>query len=495
MRLTNAITVGPFTLDAPIRSGGMGTIWGGVHTDSGEQVAVKVLTWSRAREPEFVEAFEHEARAIAALDHPAIVRIYDYGVLDDAADRASAGALASGSPYLVMPLADGSLDTEGHIGDWPALKQLLEALLEALAHAHARGVVHRDIKPANVLLSGDRIILSDFGLAHPMVPTNEGPLPAAVGTPWYMAPEQFTGEWREFGPWTDLYALGILGWRFACGERPYQGDSVAQLAEQHMKEVLPALRPCFALPDGFDAWLQRLTTKEPEDRFQRAADAAAALARLGEPSLHNVLPSGIWRPLVSSEPDSWADTMVDPTSPVAARLDGRVDPKHPTRIEAPSIPASWRLESDQAGHGLLQGAGLGLFALRSLPLVGRDSERDVLWGHLSDVLSQRTPTVVCLRGAAGTGKSRLADWLQTRAHELGVADTFRAVHSPLAGPGDGLGGMVARQLGCVGLERGPLTEGLEARVRRQGTTNPHEWRGLAELMQPSGLRDTGRFKF
>ena len=147
-------------------------------------------------------------------------------------------------------------------------------------------MIHRDLKPANVLVrqtDGDLWVqLTDFGLAHA---AGGGPDEAlGGGTPSYMAPEQFVGTWREVGPWTDLYALGCLGWALAHGAPPWgAARTVDEKRRQHLREALPRLEPVVAVPVGFEAWLRRLLQKAPEDRFRSAADAAWALAQLGEP--------------------------------------------------------------------------------------------------------------------------------------------------------------------------------------------------------------------
>jgi len=201
----------------------MGQVWFGVHRAQGVPVAVKVITAERAREASYLQAFHNEVSAMAGLDHPGIVLVFDYGTVGEVAASSSEGALVPGSPYLAMELATGgSLRDADLPATWGELRDLLLGLLDALAHAHARGVVHRDIKPGNILvfeeeparsggehLLARRLRLTDFGLAHALdAPDAEGVRIGQSGTPRYMAPEQFAARWREFGPWTDLYALG-----------------------------------------------------------------------------------------------------------------------------------------------------------------------------------------------------------------------------------------------------------------------------------------------
>ena len=195
------IPVGPFHLDRIIGRGGMGEVWRARHVDGRHTVAVKVLTSQAAQDLYFQASFRNEARAAAGLTHPNIAAVFDYGRIPAEADRASEGRLRAGSPYLVMEMAAGG-SLEGHLGrlEWRDIRVILLCLLDALAHAHARGVVHRDLKPGNALLAGGwgRVKLTDFGLAH--APGSDSALredEGAVGTPAYMAPEQFEGSWRD----------------------------------------------------------------------------------------------------------------------------------------------------------------------------------------------------------------------------------------------------------------------------------------------------------
>jgi eukaryotic-like serine/threonine-protein kinase len=185
--------VGAFELRSIIGRGAMAEVHRAVHQSQGVPVAVKVLDAEKAAAPRFQRMLYNEARAMAGLHHPGIAMVYDIG-------RAP-----TGSPWIAMEMASGgSLEDLVEVGlSWPDLKDLLLALLDALAHAHARGVLHRDLKPANILLctEGDLrpgLKISDFGLAMPL-DTGTGSSRIS-GTPAFMAPEQVRGLWRDFGP-------------------------------------------------------------------------------------------------------------------------------------------------------------------------------------------------------------------------------------------------------------------------------------------------------
>ena len=230
----------------------MGTVWAGVHTDSGREVAVKVMS---ARRGVDAAAFEVEVRATARMRHPHIIQVFDHGRVrpEEATPR-----LVAGSPWLAMErVSGGTLSAHRGRLDWPTLRGVLQRLLSALSHAHAVGITHRDLKPANVLLGEGPLDLRlmDFGLAavQPRQPgtAHQGP---PGGTPAYMAPEQIQGRWRMTGPWTDLYALGVLAYAMACGAYPFPGAMPAILYG-HLHTPPPPLPPYAPGVAGFSDWI------------------------------------------------------------------------------------------------------------------------------------------------------------------------------------------------------------------------------------------------
>ncbi|MFP4599354.1 MAG: protein kinase domain-containing protein, partial [Persicimonas sp.] len=275
----------------------MGEVWYGEHHRTGEPVAVKVIGRTLTTSSAHKHAFEREVRMMARLDHPGVVQILDYGRVSEAEASASQGDFTAQSPWLAMQFAaGGSLERLAQLMDWKALRAILVSVLDALAHSHAHGLVHRDIKPANILLDptrqGYRVLLSDFGLAHAITRSRaqalsdgDGDEQVRSGTPYYMAPEQVRGHWRDFGPWTDLYALGCVAYELACGRPPFESRNTTGLWLRHLDEPPPPLEPRFAVPDGFEEWLEVLLTKDPRGRFQSAADAAWNLLLLDDNAL------------------------------------------------------------------------------------------------------------------------------------------------------------------------------------------------------------------
>ncbi len=494
------LAVGPFTLLTPVGSGGMGEVWRGVHEEQGIYVAIKVLTRDRDRDPRHVAAFQNEIRAMAALDHPAIVRIHDYGLVP-AGPGPTTELLRAGRPYLVMELIEGGSLSRAREGlSWPRLRAILLTVLDALAHAHARGMVHRDLKPENVLLDlgGDTLKVSDFGLAHALdwSPSEMTGQTLIQGTPAYMAPEQFIASWRDYGPWTDLYALGCMGWALATGVPPFgrQGD-LRTLRRSHARQPPPPFHPRYPVPEDLEPWLRRLLAKRAHHRFRRAADARLALEGLGEPI--SVAPAG---PVCGSQPLITQETIADEEDLSETRTlveTGALEwitvagdeESLRTPIRVPDLPEEWRPARSEGRGTVLDGVGLGLIGLRELPVLGREAEQDILWRLLREVHTTHTPRVAVLHGPAGCGRTHLARWFCQRAEEVGGAITLRVVHQEHGGRHQGLIGMVSHHLGTRGLPRLAAFERVEDHLAAAGQHDESECHALTELVCPATDQD------
>jgi len=471
------VPVGPFDvyLHRAAGTGGMATVWSARHRSTTTPVAVKVLHDAQALDDTFLEAFASEVRAVAGLDHPGVVHVLDHGRISASVAEASGDRLAEGSPYLVMEYASGGTLLSVPPEDAQALIDVLGAVLEALAHAHARGVVHRDIKAGNVLLCGPDDVrpgwkLSDFGLA---VAVGDDPASGAfgqgvVGTPSYMAPEQFRGDVRDIGPWTDLYALGCLGWRLITGRTPFGGGDSGRLAKAHASRPLPPFAPRFEVPAGLEAWLRRMLRKAPHQRFAGAADARRALASLEG----GAAPA---RPAEIAPEDAPTELLSGPllpaSGPALAATGGA-----PTEI--PELPP----EGPRAAAPSLLGAGLGLLRVRRLPLVGRDEHRSKLWAALRRVFRERRPGVALVHGERGRGKTRLLAWLTEQASESGVARVFWVRHGPTGSLADGLAGTLARTFGLAGLGVERRRDRIRARLAAQGVSDPLETAAILAMV-------------
>lgn len=522
--MSGHIKLGAFELRRPLGRGGMGVVWQAYHPETGMDVAIKVLIAEQTRARKVVEDFQNEVRAVAAMDHPNVILVLDQGEVSPSVEKRSGGMFVAGSPFLVMELCQqGSLKDLVRPLDWEHVRYILFSLLDALAHAHARGVVHRDIKPANVLIASKDdprpgLKLTDFGIAQAIEHRIEaGNTEASTGTPHYMAPEQLNGQWRDYGPWTDLYALGCLATWLISGRTPYQGNNIIQLIHAHMTGTPPPLEPQRPVPSGVEAWIRRLMARDPWQRFRCAADAAWALTLLDDAS-YAERPSTVFEAALRGQTlhpqqlralslPSWDrgevrpfDTAVDATivdASAGVQLDtmnidtGDVDrdaarpdePGDAAQLQPP-MPVTWRRPQHDATPMRLVGAGLGLYGLRTIPLVGRQQERDALWGALREVHKTGRAQLVLLSGAAGTGKSRLVEWIEQRAKEFGAAQTLHALHSEAGSPTDGLAPMIARHMRVRGLTHQESLTRVERHLRRRGVEDPYEWRALTELISP-----------
>jgi serine/threonine protein kinase len=417
--------LGPFRIEDRLGRGGMGVVRAAIHEPSGLPVAVKLL-------PRLDDAarrrFGDEVRAAASLDHPHVVRVLDVGrtvgplVLDDRS------TLPDGTPWLVMERATHTLADRLDALDWPALQRTLCALLDALAFVHAAGLLHRDVKPANVLLGCRRdplepldpdtggLRLADFGLVWGR---DADPGSATSGSPSMMAPEQQSGRWADFGPWTDLFAVGCIAgrWMGACREAP----------------------------PGLADWIARLTAVEPWRRPDRAMVARDHLMALGDPVSRGpcTSPSPTTDtatrpqigPLVGSSPSEWPDV------PVTVR----------------PLPERWTAPRSAWPTVPIAAAGWGMQRHRDPLPVGRDERRQALWSALREVVRTGRPARRVLAGVPGSGRHHLASWTARLAHAAGTTDVLRLL------PDVALDRPMAALTGVAGLDPARA----EARLRRR----------------------------
>lgn len=269
--------LGQYHLRTLIGRGGMGDVYLAEHQMMRRPCAIKLIRPSRAGDPRALARFEREVRSIAKLSHWNSVDIYDYGRTED------------GTFYYVMEYLPGmSLQqlVERH-GRLPAARviHLLRQTCDALSEAHQLGLIHRDIKPANVFAAErggvyDVAKLLDFGLAKPLMDQESVELSAEnqiTGSPLYMSPEQALGE-REPDLRSDIYSLGGVGYFLITGHAPFEGRKPLQVILAHVNEPIePPSRLVPDIPPDLEAILMRCLAKDPNDRYQTAAELVRAL--------------------------------------------------------------------------------------------------------------------------------------------------------------------------------------------------------------------------
>ena len=494
------VRVGNFVVQQPVGQGSMGAVWKGKHVDQDVEVALKVILSEKALHKNFHRAFRQEVRSIAELNHPFIVDVYDYGTVDDAAESASLGQLRAGSPYLVMEYAThGSVATGGYEKmDWEMARLVVFAVLDALAHSHARGVLHRDVKPQNILLTtretGPGIKLTDYGLAYALR-ENQQVLHwhRAAGTPEYMAPEQLTGAWRQYGPATDLYALGCVTYELLAGRPPFRGDNVVQIARAHLEDELPALPEDIDVPEEIEAWLGKLLAKKRTQRFSTAADAARALRQIDRTHFDEERLHHAWQRLINlvaprfSFDGSPNDESLIPTHSLDVLVrnpPANDNPSSSNEEDAPPIihiPDDWSRNERLYSSRRMVGTGRGIFEMRRLPFLGRGDERDRLWRCLRRCKDRGEPHATLLLGPSGVGKSYLARWFCDRVAELGVAQVFRVHHHRTEEIVDQLAVLLRRRYCLDGRDRSQIEDVFRSLLQELGAAEAYEWEALAEL--------------
>jgi eukaryotic-like serine/threonine-protein kinase len=257
-----------YRLDAQIAAGGIGEVWRAQDLVLDRPVAVKMLRPEYAGQPQALARFQAEARQAGSVSHQGIAQVYDYGEVGP-----------TGSPYLVMELVNGPSLAEvlatGPLDAASALDVIAQAAA-GLQAAHAVGLVHRDIKPANLVIGPDgQVKITDFGIAYAAGSVQLTRNGLVLGTPAYLAPEQFAGD--RASPAGDLYALGVVGYECLTGRRPFRGEPI-EVAAAHRDQPLPPLPA--AVPADAAALVAELTAKDPAARPPDAATVAARASQL-----------------------------------------------------------------------------------------------------------------------------------------------------------------------------------------------------------------------
>ena len=419
-----------------IGRGGFGVVYRAVQEGVNRHVALKTIRHQVAdiQGFDFIEAFRREALLTSKLKHPNTITLFDYGETKE------------GTLYLVTEFLDGEtlyerLWREKEMSPEVAV-HVAKQIAKSLGEAHSHGIIHGDLKPANIFLcqmygEQDFVKVLDFGIAKIIGEVD----PAGLGTPEYMSPEQFSGQ--PLMAASDVYSLGLIIYEMLIGTRPFEDKDTQKLAQRHLAEPLPQM------PDEIERSelgmiIRRATAKEPDRRYDNGMTFFKALDAVGAVRRHEVirLPPAI-------EPAELASPSSAPRN-VRPRSD-HTDPRPSDRITS----SGGARESIEA----------------PLPMTGRESERHWLFARLDGTIKTRQGRIVLIGGAAGSGKTRLCQWLLSevdkRQAQSGTGafrkSSPRVMEAPAQALAQALG--FSRREG-MGPPAGKIEEAVAARIGR-----------------------------
>ena len=291
-----------------IGTGAMATVYAAEDTRLGRKVALKILRPEQAQDDTFRARFKREAEAVASLNNPAIVAVYDTGSYNPSQDGGDSASSEEGTaiPYIVMEYVEGHtlrsiLSRGGHLPVRDALGYS-EQLLGALQYSHSMGIIHRDIKPANIMVlertSEDiakgqpgQIKVMDFGISRAIEEAGEALTKANVvmGSARYMSPEQVSG--KDVDARSDLYSAACVIYEMIAGRSPFDAESNVDLAAKHLSDIPepPSKFTPLEVPAGLDAVILKGLAKNPDERYQSAAEFAQALVSVVRPGEETVV--------------------------------------------------------------------------------------------------------------------------------------------------------------------------------------------------------------
>ena len=253
--------------------GGMSNVYKAVDKQSGQEVAVKFLKEEFFENEELVRRFKNESKAISLLNHECIIKVLDFNITDS-------------EKYLVVEYIKGLtlkefIENRGKL-TWEETLVFANIILGALGHAHENGVIHRDLKPQNIMLTreGD-LKLMDFGIASLSTANQRTVTDKAIGSVHYISPEQVRGQSTDNR--SDIYSIGIMMYEMLTGKLPFQSETAVSVALQQLSEEAPPISTyADGVPKGMEQIIMKAIAKEPENRYQSAAEMRADLKKLKE---------------------------------------------------------------------------------------------------------------------------------------------------------------------------------------------------------------------
>jgi serine/threonine protein kinase len=389
----NSLILGErFRVLGHLGGGGMGEVYLAEQVSLGRRVALKVLRREVGQQPGMSERFRREARLLSSVEHPAVVRVIDFGQSQDAT-------------CLVMEFAEGETLLQ-HLGGGPLTpergRRVLLQLAEGLGAIHEKGIIHRDLKPENVVLTpgprGEQARLLDFGIAKLLQPDPDAKglsqVGVVLGTPEYLSPEQAMGH--PLDARSDIYSLGVLAYRMLSGSLPFNGPNARDYLLQHIGTPPTALvEVSIAMADDPDlsAIVMRCLSKDPRARFQTAEDLVRALesppqasARIGLPLLPRAI-STVSEVIFARRPQ--VDARPAPETPLLELPTGSITPVPPPRV-ADTLssnlgPPRWRTPLLVAVSGLV--AVVAFLVFRARPSGLDEAARQLDGGKAREALS------------------------------------------------------------------------------------------------------------
>jgi len=298
-----------YEIEEWIAQGGMSTVYKACDPNLRRTVAVKLIHPHLSSDPEFVQRFEQEATAVAQLRHPNIIQVYDFDHDDDVY-------------YMVLEYVEGEtlqarLKAVNAVNRRLPLAmtiQIMATVCDAVDYAHRSGMIHRDLKPANVMVNQQgQPILMDFGVAKMLGETRFTATGTVIGTALYMSPEQARGLRPDER--ADVYSLGVMLFEMLSGHPPFEGDSAVVILMKHVNEPVPDLRQLnLSIPNDLVAVVEKALAKNPAERYQSAAEVAAALRAADVRGSRYVpsRPSPVSVSAPSGAVSAWADSAVRP---------------------------------------------------------------------------------------------------------------------------------------------------------------------------------------
>jgi serine/threonine-protein kinase len=351
-----------YSVERVLGEGGMGVVYAARHLELDQRVAIKFLLPEIAQQGMAAERFRREARAAARIRGEHVCRVLDVGTL-------------RGIPYMVMEFLEGrdladELARRGRLAPDEAVGYMLEAC-DAVAEAHAAGIVHRDIKPANLFLAtrsdGSRHVkVLDFGVSKSLVDSSSGQhaltvTSSVVGSPLYMSPEQLDSA-RDVDRRTDIWALGVVLYELMTGRTPFCGDSIPQLVNSVLHDQPPTVLSCqVTAPDGLEVALGRALAKQRDQRYASVAEFVTAIAPYA--SRHAALSARMSRGIAGAYANASIATDSQPIHTVSGggtpNPSRTSDDLHVSQVP----PAPWTQRTTDRGRRSRQGIVLGALVL------------------------------------------------------------------------------------------------------------------------------------